>query len=215
MSGGESRVNVFRERIFPVLFMLLVTVVFISIVSGVYLATREDVLRNERLYLKRAVLFAADIELPDDPADLEARYFDNIREVERSDSDSESSIVAYYEVVSSSGAIAGYVLPAEGPGLWGEIEAVVGFDESLSGFTGVDFTKQNETPGLGGRIAENWFREQFRGKSGPLSFVPEGTDDEAKNEFDAITGATITSTAIMDILNKTQAQASGIVRGVK
>jgi len=54
MSDAAPRVDVFKERIFPVLFMLAITVVFIAIVSGIYLATRDIVNRNEQLYVKRA-----------------------------------------------------------------------------------------------------------------------------------------------------------------
>ena len=53
-----------KERIFPVVFMVAITVVFISVVSGIYLSTRDMVKLNESLFLKRAVLYAADITVP-------------------------------------------------------------------------------------------------------------------------------------------------------
>ena len=203
MSDQEVKVDIFKERIFPVLFMLIVTVVFIALVSGIYLATRDNVLRNERLYLMRAVLYAADIQVPEDAAAIESRYNDLVQEVLDSDDN-----LLYYELEG-----AGYVFPAFGPGLWGEIEAVVGFDRELRRITGVDFIKQNETPGLGARISEDWFRDQFRGKTGPFSRVPEGTETRSPTEFDAITGATITSTAIQNILNDTIKEAPDILGG--
>jgi Na+-transporting NADH:ubiquinone oxidoreductase subunit C len=205
MSDAAPSVDFFKERIFPVLFMFIVTVVFIALVSGIYLATRENVLRNEQLYLKSAVLFAAGLVVPDDPVEADALYNGAIRE----NLDNDGSL--RYYTVSSGGAAAGYVFPAFGPGLWGEIEAVVGFDASLNRLTGVDFTKQNETPGLGARISEEWFRLQFKGKTGPFSRVPEGTMSESDLEFDAITGATITSTAVEQILNRTIETAPGIL----
>ena len=113
MSDQEVKVDIFKERIFPVLFMLIVTVVFIALVSGIYLATRDNVLRNERLYLMRAVLYAADIQVPEDAAAIESRYNDLVQEVLDSDDN-----LLYYELEG-----AGYVFPAFGPGLWGEIEA--------------------------------------------------------------------------------------------
>ena len=106
-----------------------------------------------------------------------------------------------------------HVLPIGGPGLWGQIEGVAGLNSDLDRLTGVDFTVQIETPGLGGRIVELWFREQFRGKTGPLSRVPERTEGEGANQFDAITGATITSTAVEDMLNRVFEEAPGIIRG--
>ncbi len=195
MSEAATRVDFYKERIFPVLFMLIITVVFIALVSGIYLATREMVLRNEKLYLKNAVLFAAGLPVPADPAQADAFYSSAIGEVLDSDGN-----VKYYTVTSGT-VISGYVFPASGPGLWGKIDAVVGFDASLSRLTGVDFTKQNETPGLGARISEDWFKLQFRGKTGPFTRVPEGTQSTSGGEFDAITGATITSAAVEKILN--------------
>ena len=203
MSDQEVKINVFKERIFPVLFMFIVTVVFIAVVSGIYLATQENVIRNERLYLMEAVLYASDITVPEDAAAIEETYNSRVREV--SDSD---GVISYYEVAGT-----GFVFPAAGPGLWGEIETVVGFNSDLSRITGLDFIKQNETPGLGARISEEWFRAQFRGKKGPFTRVPEGTGTTSDTEFDAITGATITSTAVQNILNSTIKAAPGILSG--
>ncbi len=209
MSTQEAGINVFRERLFPIIFMFLVTAVFIAMVSSIYLATRETVVRNEELYLKRAVLFAAKINIPDSPAEVESTFQNRIEPVTGENTET----VNYYRVLESGGAPTGYVIPVEGPGLWGTISAVVGFEEGLNEFTGVDFTANNETPGLGGRITERWFREQFRGKTGPFTLVPEGTEGESDTEFDAITGATITSTSVRNILNETLETAPDIIEG--
>ncbi len=207
MSDSATKVNFYKERIFPVLFMFLVTVVFITVVSGIYLTTRERVLRNEELYLKTAVLFAANIEVPEQPAAQEELYNERINEVRN-----DQGRIRYYEV-GTAGSPTGYVLPVSGPGVWGEIEAVVGFDAGLNRLTGVDFIAQNETPGLGARITERWFRVQFRGKTGPFTRVPEGTEGESSTEFDAITGATLTSKSVQQILNEAVEEAPEIIEG--
>ena len=206
MSDAKPTVNVYKERIFPVIFMFLVTAVFISLVSGIYLGTRENVLRNEKLYLKRAVLYSAGLDIPEGAEQLDGLYARRIEEVRANGED-----VSYYRVIGEGPQSGGFVLPAFGPGLWGEIAVVVGFEQDLNRLTGVDFIKQNETPGLGARISEDWFRLQFRGKTGPFSRVPEGTETDDPREFDAITGATITSTAVQNILNDTIDAAPGIV----
>ena len=207
MSDTTTGVNVYKERIYPVLFMAIITIVFIAMVSGIYLATRDLVLLNESLYLKRAVLFAAGVDAPDSATEAEGLYNERVRE--QIDAD---GATRYYVVEGEGAGGSISVIPMTGPGLWGEIEAVIGLDQSLKVLTGVDFTRQNETPGLGARISEEWFRKQFRGKTGPFTMVPEGTDGEGRNEFDAITGATITSTAVKDILNKALKEAPEIVR---
>ncbi|MBE0618532.1 MAG: FMN-binding protein, partial [Proteobacteria bacterium] len=72
---------------------------------------------------------------------------------------------------------------------------------------GLSFTKHQETPGLGGRITEPWFRDQFQGK--PVRPPPEGgpplqfvyRQPRSPREVEAITGATQTSTRLGVFLN--------------
>jgi len=184
-----------KERIYPVVFMVAVTAVFISVVSGIYLSTRDMVKLNESLFLKRAVLYVADITVPVKGAAVDKVYRSRVRE--RLDSE---GLINHFEILEDN-VISGYVVFAGGPGLWGEIEAVIGFTETRDKLTGVEFIKQNETPGLGARIAEEWFKEQFRGKMGPFVLVPESTA-EGEKELDAITGATRTSNFVLEIINQ-------------
>lgn len=199
-SNGGKKNFFFKERVYPVLFMALVTVVFLTIVSGIYLSTEDLVILNETLFLKRAVLYAADIEPPKEGFELEALYQKRIRE-EKINGEN------YFQVLNEGGAPAGMVLYGSGPGLWGTITAVLGFDLSGERMTGIEFIEQNETPGLGARIAESWFKEQFRGKRGPFVMVPEGAA-QGEAEFDSLTGATRTSRAVLTILNAAVAEAA-------
>ena len=75
---------------------------------------------------------------------------------------------------------------------------------------GIAFTSQNETPGLGARIEERWFVEQFRGKRAPLKIRPE-KEKTSISEFEAITGATVTTNAVKAIVNGAAADAAGVV----
>ena len=185
----------FRERIFPVLFMIIITVLCISLVSFVHLSTKELVSLNEFLFLRKAVLYAANIPLPES-----AQEISNIFE-ERVQEKTNSSGTIYFQVHSPQGEDETiYVLFQNGAGLWGEITAVIGYKNDLNTVTGIDFVKQNETPGLGARITESWFKEQFRGKKGPFRMVPEGTATGI-NQIDAITGASRTSQAVLKMMN--------------
>ena len=62
----------------------------------------------------------------------------------------------------------------------------------------ISFTELNETAGLGMRANEDSFKDQFPGKSGSVSLVK---GDAGENEISALTGATITSTAVTNALN--------------
>lgn len=194
--------SVAKKRIVPVVFMLIITLVFISITTVIYTFTKDTIALNERLRLKRAVLYAAAVELPDDPVEIEKAFDNRVTEIT-----DDTGRIMYYEVVESgSSDVESYVVIRMGTGLWGEITAGVGFDKDLESFKGLEVIDQNETPGLGGRIGETWFKEQFRGKRPPLDRVPEG-DTTTKNQFQAVTGASYSTSAIQDIMNSSQEYA--------
>lgn len=181
-------------RIRMVVFMFSITFVFVVILSFVHLNTKSMIARNEKLFLKRSVLYSAGLPIPENPEELDNYFSDNITESQETGE--------YPKYISKNNSIVVYTV--NGAGLWGVITAHVGFDSQTGKMTGIDFVKHNETPGLGARIDEDWFREQFRGKKGPFTYVPEGEEDN-ENQFDAITGATGTTKAVKDIVNKAAA----------
>jgi len=191
------------KRVMIVVFTVLVTVVFVSPISLMYLITKPAVELNERVFLRRSVLYASGLQVPPTPAEISALFDSRVEQKSGSGGN-------YYLVKDETGQPAGYVFLRSGPGLWGEITAALGFDARLEKLTGVDFLKQSETPGLGARIGESWFREQFRGKRGPFSTVGEG-EPAAENQFDAITGATLTSNFVKDLLNAAVGQVGKLV----
>ncbi|MDC7247778.1 MAG: FMN-binding protein [Sphaerochaetaceae bacterium] len=174
-------------RVHPVVFMALVTIVCILITSALFLSTSERVESNELFFLRRSVLDAASIEHDGTVGGVEQAYMKYVKE------EGEKYIITYTDGTNAT------VVERTGAGLWGPITIVVGFvDEST--LSGVSILSQNETPGLGARIEEPWFTAQFSGKSGPFTFVEEGTAS-ADDEIDSITGATRTSQAFRTIIN--------------
>jgi Na+-transporting NADH:ubiquinone oxidoreductase subunit C len=93
-----------------------------------------------------------------------------------------------------------------GLGLWSSISLAIGFSQDLDTITGLRVLVQAETPGLGGRITEDWFMDQFSGKrladQGPvLSFKTSGAPAQpGESVVDGIAGATITSHGVRDII---------------
>lgn len=183
-----------HERAFTVFFMLGVTFVAISGVAAAHLLSLEKVRRFESLFLKRAVLAASGTNFPNDPAELESLYNERVRGVEGEPG-------CYRVLDDNRGAVRALVLTQDGSGLWGEIRAVVGFDPDRCRITGIEFVRHNETPGLGARIEEPSFREQFEGKRGPFSMVGAAADP-GTGEFQALTGATVTSRGVRGLVNR-------------
>ena len=69
-----------------------------------------------------------------------------------------------------------YAKQFNGLGLWGKIDAVISFNEDISKIKGFGVISQEETPGLGARIEEDWFKNQFVNQS-----IPTKPYNEAKN----------------------------------
>ena len=200
--SDRKKPNKLKRSLFTIFFMFAVTLVFIAVLSLIYVLTQDTIRLNESLVVKRAVLYVAGLEVPQTGIEADALYQERVKEVK-----DEEGEVRYYEILTPSGEeLQSYVVPVLGAGLWGEIESVVGVEKDLKTLTGIEFIKQSETPGLGGRITESWFKEQFRGKRWPLSVVPEG-NPAGDQEFQAVTGATNTTNAVRDILNNRLARA--------
>ncbi|HKM42776.1 MAG TPA: FMN-binding protein [Limnochordia bacterium] len=103
-----------------------------------------------------------------------------------------------YASYDANGDLHGYAYPLDGQGLWGAIRGYIGVSAAFDRLLGMEFIEQNETPGLGGRIDEAWYKEQFAGV--PLVL---GEPIVYGDGLDAITGATSSSNAVLNILNDT------------
>jgi electron transport complex protein RnfG len=108
-----------------------------------------------------------------------------------------------FRVKDASGKLLGYAFIAEGNGYQATIKMLAGIDEKLSTLQGMEVLESQETPGLGAEIASEDFRGQFKGLSvtHPIEYVKNQKPSEPY-EIEAITGATISSRAVVTILNK-------------
>ncbi len=195
--------NRWRERAQTVGFMFAITLVCGAAVATLQVGTAERVRQNAELFKRRAVRAAAGLAALPDAAALQAWFDADVRVASGAGSE------LYH--VRSNGADVAHVQIRSGSGLWGTIRAAVGLTPDGGALTGLSFLSHNETPGLGARIDEPWFTAQMRGRRGPLRLKPEDTRSEDPQEIDAITGATITSTAVRDLLNKTLNLGSNLV----
>lgn len=98
-------------------------------------------------------------------------------------------------------------IPAQGPGLWGPIEGLIGLAPDGVTITAVSFYKQEETPGLGGEIATKDFTDRFIGKNlfdadgrPALTLVRPGKAS-GNYQVDAISGATMTSDKVQALIS--------------
>ncbi len=105
-----------------------------------------------------------------------------------------------------------YIIPLLGKGLWGPVYGNIAFGEDLNTVVGATFGHAQETPGLGAEITEPFFEDQFIGKTifdengkftsikvvkgGALTLPP----NMQIHGVDAISGGTITSNSVSDMI---------------
>jgi electron transport complex protein RnfG len=110
---------------------------------------------------------------------------------------------AVYATYSEHGDLLGYAIPAEGAGFQDAIRLIFGYEPQEQRIVGMQVLESRETPGLGDKIIKDaHFLENFVAldASSDLVLVKKGAKAH-DNEVDAITGATISSRAVVRILN--------------
>lgn len=108
-----------------------------------------------------------------------------------------------YKVRSQNPEIIGYALVFEGNGFQGKIRLICGLSKDLQKILSLEILEQVETPGLGTKVTEQPFTNQFK----ELLCTPrvewvKGVEPSKPNEIQAITGATISSKSVVEIVNK-------------
>lgn len=106
-----------------------------------------------------------------------------------------SMVKEVYKAVRGE-TVHGYVITVCPKGFGGEIEMMVGVSSSGM-MTGVEILSNNETPGLGSKVAEAKYTAQFRGI--PVGMELKLIKNRAKkdlNEVQAVSGATVSSEAV-------------------
>lgn len=138
----------------------------------------------------------------------------NIREVADVDAKYEEVIKGENEDGTKIALIDGeekLVVPVKGAGLWGPLWGYVAINKDGQTVFGTFFNHESETAGLGARIKEQWFQELFQGKKifdgdeVVLGVYKKGKAPaglSADSYVDAVTGATLTSNGVNDMIQK-------------
>jgi electron transport complex protein RnfG len=118
---------------------------------------------------------------------------------------------AYYNLfrVTLENKLAGWVIKAGGQGYADKIELIIGLDPGADTITGLFVLQQKETPGLGNKITFPRWRNQFIRKKTNTPLVVTKSKSQAPNAIDAVTGATISSRSVTEIVNRTIGDVKG------
>lgn len=184
--------------VYTIIFSFIITFIFVFMLSMSHELTKDKVAAYNSFSEKRAILSAFNIKISDEKEVLNT--FKNKVKIKKIN----EKIVYYVEIDNQSY----YAKKFSGNGLWGTITGILAVNQNATRIYGLEILTHNETPGLGGRIEEDWFLKQFNNEAiieNKIAINTKGTgkgDYETDNgRLDAITGATQTTNFLEKIVN--------------
>lgn len=185
---------------------MIVVLTVIAMVSGGLLAAVYDwtsgVIAENQLKEMESAVFAVlpgavRIELLDrGPAEL-------VEDDPKASKETKQAANQVFVGYNEQGAPVGYAFVGEGNGYGGIIRIMVGVSEAEGKILNLTVLSHSETPGLGSRIEDAGFRNQFVGKtlSDPIA---------VGRDINALSGATISSRAVTEAVRRGLEQASAV-----
>ena len=200
-----------RYMLLYALSIAAVVAVLLTLVSSSLKGRQQANIRNERLQMLLATI-GVDCSR-DEAAALYGHYFSN-------DSLLEGTNLPLYRFEKEG--TRGYVVPMQGKGLWGNIYANVALADDFNTIVGITFDHDSETPGLGAEITGDAFCRQFVGKrildddgSVIAVAVTKHADPADAHAVDAISGGTMTSNGVGEMLAEALSQYEPYLGGLR
>lgn len=186
-----------KDKVWMVALLVITAFVSAGMLAVINIKTAPIVKKNNEIKLKKSVLDVFSFEYEE--SNIESLFDEKVEIIDLTDK-------VYYKMRAleskSSNQSSSIAFEISGPGFWGPIRALIAIRNDLETIDGIKFLKHEETPGLGGRIDEEWFSKQFKGKKVKPKLIKKPYQmAKTENEFDAITGATQTSLCIEAIIN--------------
>lgn len=185
-----------KEKIMMVLVLVAVSIVSALMLASINYFSYDVIKMNKERKLKIAVLSALEIPIKD--KNPEEVFSSKVKKL-----NSPQGPIYLSKDISLQGA----AFSVKGSGFWGPIIVMVGVviaegPENLT-IKAIEILQQEETPGLGARIEESLFRNQFKGKrmDAPIRMMIKGAKP-GPNDVEAIAGATLSSKFVEDIINE-------------
>lgn len=185
------------SALYTVLFTFAVCAAFVFFLALASELTKDKVAANRRSAERTAVLRALGVSFASAER-VDSVYDSSVQQFE-------SGTTLFFR--AKANGVVRYAKRFSGSALWGTVSGVIAVDEPVERIAGLEIVSHNETPGLGGRIDESWFKEQFRGERIGANGIRvrqgsgKGDGDKENGLLDAVTGASRTSAAMEKIVN--------------
>lgn len=204
-------------------FAAIMVIVVAALLSSAAIGLKPFQSKNVLLEKKQNILSSVGINIKREEADLkypsvikeelvinskgekiDGIAFDINLQKELKKDPSEQSLPLYISEINGKRQ---YIIPLRGKGLWGPIWGFISLEDDLNKVFGAVFDHKTETPGLGAEINMPFFQDPFIGKtifeSGDLvsiKVVKGGASEDDMHGVDGISGGTITSDGVTDML---------------
>lgn len=179
-----------KEILRPAFSLFLICLAVTALLAGTNLLTKEQIASQNLLAEQNARTAVCPQGKSFEPGDAEGSYY----------------------VAKDGDAVVGYIFVTEASGYGGKLKVMTGISAEGE-VTGISFLSIDETPGLGMNAKKDSFRDQYKQalpEKGGFTLV-KGTAGEG--EISAMTGATITSTAVTNAVNQASEQYRQIKEG--
>lgn len=173
-----------------IVFVLIMGILTSVLLGGMDALTKERIEKNQEAELKSVVLNANNVSYS----------LTNIHNV----FDEEINIIKKDDFIFYEGKDTKYISYVfSGNGVWGPITGVITLKSDFQTIVKISILEQEETPGLGGVIADAKYLLNYVGKKmlPEINITKNPVNEE--NDVIAISGATRTSNAFKTILNQT------------
>lgn len=189
-----------NSNTYTLIYSSVMVIVVAFLLAFVYQALKPMQDANVALDLKKQILYSLNLRDLDN-AQAERTYNEVVKREEQVDGNT-----LYVCEVDGKPK---YVIPLKGMGLWGGISGFIAVNDDRQTVYGAYFNHESETAGLGAEIKDNraW-QEKFRGKhlfkkgSAGVTLSVKKKVDDPDTQVDAVTGATLTSNGVSDMLRE-------------
>jgi len=171
-----------KSKFWSVLVLTLISCICGFFLAWVFSLAKDKIEENQKKSIKRAVY-----NLCPDCERIEEKTI-------------QGKII--YCLYDKKNNLIGYGFCSEGQGYQEKIEVFFVVDKDIKKLKGIEIIESKETPGLGARINEGFFKNQFKELDITSSIKCVKHKKSEKNQIQAITSATISSKAVVSIVNK-------------
>jgi Na+-transporting NADH:ubiquinone oxidoreductase subunit C len=192
-----------------IIYSAVLVIIVAFLLAFVFQALKHMQDANVALDVKKQILYSLNIRGLDGE-EAEAKYKEVVKE------EIEAEGLKYFACEIDGQPK--YVFPLKGMGLWGGISGFLSVNDDLNTVYGAYFNHESETAGLGAEIKDSQaWQEKFQGKkifdaNGEVALSVVKKVDNPDTQVDCVTGATLTSNGVSDMLRDCMKQYMNLLK---